>query len=454
MPKPNILFITIDTLRADKLGCYGYPVPTTPVIDQLAAKSIRFEQAITGGSWTQAAFPVMLTSSYASLYGGCLGPLSAQRPSPIESLSTHGYQTFAFSSSPLLSRNYKYDRGFSYFDDLIPGESDPGLRQFKGGERLLRLPLTHYLAKLFGQRTRPARLYVSAEELTARASRWLEKNQAPFFGWIHYMDVHWPYHREEKLVHPTQIAQAWNDIAHLYRVNWKKGTITPEQKARYLHLYEQALQYTDGQIGLLLKKLEALGLRENTIVILVSDHGEEFLERGRWGHFETNLHDEILRVPLIVHLPDQGKGQVVRRQVRTLDIMPTILDLAGCPAPDGMDGRSLVPLWTQGEDTYPPQVSVSEMWRAHWHILAVRTEKFKYIWNSKFPDQPKLFDLSADPAEKNNVIAQYPQEAQNFQRIVDEHIQRGLQTAETNPVGAPEMDDQLVKRLRDLGYLE
>lgn len=455
MTQPNILLLTIDTLRADKLSCYGYPVPTTPNMDRLAAQSIRFEQAITGGSWTQAAFPVMLTSSYASWYGGCLGPLSTKRPSPIEVLQKNGYHTFAFSSSPLLSRNYGFDRGFSHFDDLIPDEHDPTIRKMKGGERLLRLPIVHQVGKLLGQQTRPARLYVSADELTERVGNWLEKNPGPFFGWLHYMDVHWPYHLEEELVQPDQIAQAWNDIAHLYRVNWKKEAITPEQKERYLHLYEQALQYTDAQIGRLLNKLEELGLRENTILILVSDHGEEFLERGRWGHFETNLYDEILRVPLLIHLPDAPKPRVVERQVRTLDLMPTVLELAGCTPPPGLEGQSLISTWENplSHGDAPAPVSISEMWRTHWHIVAVRTEQFKYIWNSKTPDQPKLFDLLADPGEKTNAVNRYPDEARKFQQMVDDHLARAAQTAEA-PVDAPEMDEQLVKRLRDLGYLE
>lgn len=454
MAQPNFLFITIDTLRADKLSCYGYKVPTTPNIDRLAAKSIRFEQAITGGSWTQAAFPVILTSSYASWYGGCLGPLSTQRPSPIGALAASGYQTFAFSSSPLLSRNYGYDRGFRHFDDLIPGEADPTIRQMKGGERLLRLPLVHQVGKLLGKQTRPARLYVSAAELTERASHWLEQNRVPFFGWIHYMDVHWPYHLEEKLVEPEQIAQAWKDIAHLYRVNWKKEAITPEQKERYLHLYEEALQYTDTQIGRLLNKLDELGLSENTVIVILSDHGEEFLERGRWGHFETNLYDEILRVPLLIHLPYLSQARAIRQQVRTLDLMPTILELAGVPPIERVEGQSLVPLWEEQKNTYSAQVSISEMWRTHWHIVAVRTEGFKYIWNSKSADQPKLFELQSDPGETKNVLAQYPEQAQEFQRMVDHHIEQANQTASTNPLEAPEMDEQLVKRLRDLGYLE
>jgi arylsulfatase A-like enzyme len=444
MKLPNILFITIDTLRADMLGCYGYPNPSTPNIDKLAARSIRFNQAITGGSWTQAAFPVLLTSSHASLYGGCLGPLSSARPSPIESLAENGFHTFGFSSSPLLSKNYGYDRGFSEFIDLIPGEADPPFRHFKGGERLLRLPLVHRIARSFGKRMRPARLYVSAEEITERACTKFEQSPRPFFGWLHYMDVHWPYHREENLVTPSQIAQAWNDIAHLYRVNWKNGSINEEQKAHYLKLYEQAIKYTDVQVGRLLHKLDKIGLAQNTVVVIVSDHGEEFLERWQWGHFEVNLHDEILKIPLIIHLPGSIGGQTIQRQVRTLDIMPTLLDLCGIPQPEGTEGRSLVPLWSEGEDAYPSQISISEMWRDHWHI----------IWNSRQPKQPKLYNLLLDPAEKINALAKYPKEARKFQTVIDHHLQRGMQTATQKLATIPDMDEKMVRRLRDLGYVE
>ena len=436
------------------LGCYGHPSPITPNLDRFAASSIRFEQAITGGSWTQAAFPVMLTSSHASMYGGCLGPLASARPSPIETLAAHGYETIGFSSSPLLSKNYGYHRGFADFVELIPGETDPYLRHLKGGEHFLRASFVHYLAQLLGKQMRPARLYVSAEEITAHACAWLEKNEKPFFGWLHYMDVHWPYHREEKLVSPSQIAQAWNDIAHLYRVNWKNESINAEQKAHYLKLYEQAIEYTDAQIGRLLTRLDELGISENTIIIVVSDHGEEFLERGQWGHFEVNLHDEILRVPLIIHLPSSKEGKTIHRQVRTLDIMPTILELCGSPLAKGMEGKSLVPLWSVGEDAYPPQISISEMWRDHWHIIAIRTENYKYIWNSRQPDQPELFDLKLDPAEKNNILTQHPDEAGRFQAVVVQHLQRGAQTSPSKPAAIPDMDEKMIRRLRDLGYVE
>lgn len=456
MYRPNIILLTIDTLRADMLNCYGYKTPLTPNIDRLATSGVRFERAISGGSWTQAAFPVIMTSSYAAMYGGCLGRLASERPSPVEALAAHGYQTGGFSTNPHLSRATGYDRGFHHFSDLVPAETDPRLRQIKGGQLLLRNPLFHYGLRLTGNRMRPARLYSSAAEVTDSVGHWLDRVDTPFFAWIHYMDMHWPYHLEEGLTHPRDIARAWQDLAIMNaRSNFDGGeTITAAQGTHFVELYEQSLQYLDAQIGRLMGHLEKLGYDSNTIIILVSDHGDEFLDHGRWGHWESNLYDEILRVPLIIRLPDGSGGQVIRRQVRLLDLMPTILELCGCPLPDTLMGVSLAPLWTQRDAEYEVEEVISEMRRDPWHRIAVRTEAFKYIWDSKRPNQPDLYDLRVDLAEKQNVSTHYPQEVSRFQAIVDMHLRR---VADTEPgTAAPELelDEEVVRRLRDLGYVE
>ena len=454
MQRPNILLLTLDTLRADWVGCYGHRSGITPHLDQLAASGIRFEQAITGGSWTQAAFPVLLTSTYASMYGGCLGPLALERPSPIETLSTHGYETAGFSTSPLLTRTYGYHRGFNHFHELVPGESDPVLRRLKGGERLLRHSVTHKISAMLGRQMRPARLYVSAADLTNCACTWLANVKAPFFAWLHYMDIHWPYHLEEELSTPEEISEAWRDLSYLHRVNRKGAKLIPAQRQRLLALYKQAVQYTDNQIGFLLAQLQNLGIADNTVVIVVADHGEEFMERRHWGHFEINLYDEIVKVPLIIYVPGKVKGQVVQRQVRTLDIMPTVLELCGVAAPAGLEGSSLVPLWTQQEIAYEVEEAISECWRDDHHIVALRTEAFKYIWNSHQQEHPELFDLRSDPGERHNIWRQHRKEAEQFQSRVDEHLQYVAQTSPSVKPTEPELDAELRLRLRDLGYVE
>ncbi len=451
--KPNVILLTVDTLRADKAGRHGHN-SLTPNLDSLAASGVNFTQAITGGSWTQAAFPVILTSTYASMHGGCLTPLAPTRPSPVTALANYGYTTAGFSTSPLLSRKYGYDRGFRDFFDLDPNEGDPLLRRVRGGQRMLRNPLTHYVSSLLGQRSRPARLYVSAQEVTDRLCSWLNSGQQPFFVWGHYMDIHWPYHLQEQLHHPREIAQAWRDLGRIYRANRRGETLSGEDRERYIRLYEQAVTYTDQQLGRLFDFLGSNGLLQTTIVVVVSDHGEEFLERRRWGHFESNLYDEILKVPLIIRGPGLTTGEVVARQTRTLDIMPTILDLCSCPPPDGMEGSSLRPLWTRRDGHYDAKESISEMWRDHWHIVAVRTEDHKYIWNSRSPEQPLLFDLNADPGEHHNIAGQQPDRARYFQSRVDAHLRRAGRSQSTDLGAVPELDEEMVRRLRGLGYLQ
>jgi arylsulfatase A-like enzyme len=456
MNKPNVILLTIDTLRADMLNCYGYNTPLTPNIDRLAASGFRFEQAISGGSWTQAAFPVIMTSSYAAMYGGCLGRLASERPSPVEELATQGYRTGAFSTNPHLSRATGYDRGFQHFSDLAPTEAEPSLRRIKGGQRLLRNPLFHYGLRLIGNRMRPARLYSSAAEVTDSVCGWLDHVETPFFAWAHYMDLHWPYHLEEALTHPRDIAQAWQDHAIMYdRSNFNGNeSITVDQRKHFVGLYEQSLQYLDAQIGRLMRHLDKVGYDSNTIIILLSDHGEEFLDHGRWGHWESNLYDEILRVPLIIRMPNWSGIQVIRRQVRLLDLMPSILDLCDCPIPKELMGASMVPLWTQREPEYEGEIAISEMRRDPWHRIALRTEAFKYIWDSKRPDQPDLYDLQADPAEKQNVSTHYPQEVSRFQASVDMHLRRVAELEPATAVPEIDRDEEVIRRLRDLGYIE
>ena len=219
----------------------------------------------------------------------------------------------------------------------------------------------------------------------------------------------------------------------------------------------QAVHYTDTQVGQLLDYLENSPHAENTIVVIVSDHGEEFLERTHWGHVETNLYDEIVKVPLIIGLPKPGSGKVIHRQVRTLDIMPTILDLCDCPVPDGVEGTSLVPLWNGREVLYNGTVAISERWRNIGdvsHIIAVRTDSFKYIWDINQPHQPKLYDLQVDPDEKHNVCEQFPEKAQELQAYVNEHLRNAEQTTPDSNILEPELDEEVVSRLRDLGYIE
>ena len=460
MNRPNVVLLTIDTLRVDRLGCYGNNAHLTPNIDRLAHSGIRFDQAISGGSWTQAAFPVLLTSSYAAMYGGCLGRLAHERPSPTETLASHGYSTGGFTTNLHLSRATGFDRGFSHFAELNPGEVDTWLRRLKGGQRLLQNKLTHFVLRPLSIRTRPARLYSSAADVTDSLCQWLDKVETPFFAWAHFMDLHWPYHMEEELDHPREIAQAWQDLAVMYgrsNFDWsnldRNKSITTSQRDHFIELYENSLKYLDDQIGRLINRIQKSVHADNTIIVLVADHGEEFLDHGRWGHWESNLFDEILRVPLIVLIPNGPHGRVIRQQVRLLDLMPTILDLCGCPISNDLLGASMASLLAQDGSNYDGSEVISEMRRDPWHRIAVRTESFKYIWDSKRPEQPDLYDLRTDPGEKQNVRDRFPEEVNRLQASVDAHRLRVSATEPAMAVPKLKLDEEVARRLRDLGYL-
>ncbi|MFV2045025.1 MAG: sulfatase-like hydrolase/transferase, partial [Anaerolineales bacterium] len=415
---------------------------------------IRFDQAISGGSWTQAAFPVLMTSTYASMFGGCLGPLHPGRPSPVEALAAQGYATAGFSTSPLLSREYAYDRGFDHFVDLIPGEKDPWLRRIKGGQRLLRSPLIQGIADRFGRPMRPTRVYCSAEDVIDQVEAWLSSVTSPFFLWAHFMDTHWPYHLEEELREPHEVAQAWTDLATMHKANWRGNRIPEGLRKRFIPLYERSLAHVDGRVGRMCPILDEAGLSSNTVVIIVSDHGEEFLDHGRWGHWENNLCDEILRVPMIITSPNLRRAQIARDQVSTLAIMPTVLQFAGCPPPEGMLGTPIDLERLDDQASSSPAPAISEMWRDEWHRVSVRTKEFKLLWDSQTPDQLELFDLRAGPDEKRDVSRDHPNVVRVLKEYLESHLERVKRTRSSGPAAEPFLEQETVERLRSLGYIE
>ncbi len=449
--RPNVILLTIDALRLDTMATFGGSGTFTPNLDRLAAESLRFTQAISGGSWTQAAFPVILTSSHAGQYGGCLGALSPSRPSPIASLEACGYHTIGISSNPWLSRYRKYHRGFTVFRDLQPVRRPILLRRVRGGQTLLRTPVFHRAISTFGFRLAPPKVYSAAPEIgEAIFSTLSSKPERPYFLWAHYMDTHWPYHLDHALVKPEEIAGAWRDIAQFHDESWNGFVTTPDQLERYKQLYNRALQFLDNQIRLLIEKLQEAGLLENTVMMILADHGEEFLDHGQLGHLENNLHDEILRVPFFIRFPDGGPAGTFEGQVRLLDVMPTVLDLCGCQSEGRLEGRSLAPIWSGAPETYHLEYVIAERPRPDERMIAVRTEGYKYIWRLEAPQQPSLYDLSSDPLEKENLAGRMPDLAARKQAIVDAHLDLIRETDEdVEDVEGERLDE----RLRDLGYL-
>lgn len=288
---PNILLITIDTLRADHLSCYGYPLRTTPNIDRLAAQGARFERAYTTIPLTGPAHISLFTGRYPQEHGARINGLACNEEARLvfwpQILRRHGYRNAAFVSAwPLTGRLSRLDRLFDHYDEEL-GRSYQWLNSSRW-----------------------------AEDVTPRAIAWLRATaHRPFFLWVHYFDPHAPYEYRKEFARPARIGRSRPHVA------------SEEMRAR-LTAYDSEVAYTDHHVGKLLGELAALGLGDSTLVVLLSDHGESLGEHGYVGH-GRHLYENIVRIPLIFRWPGViPAGKVIAGEVSLVDVAPTMVELA------------------------------------------------------------------------------------------------------------------------------
>jgi len=346
----NVLLITIDTTRADRLGCYGYANGKTPAIDELAAHGTLFEQAYTQVPITLPAHCSIMTGRYPREHGisdNAAAKLAASHPTLAKLAKDKGYRTGAFVASYILDSRFGLDAGFDTYND------DMGTRD---------------------RNTDPTHWEQPANVVTDRALEWLKSNSdGNFFAWIHYYDAHDPY------APPAEFAQIGSGP------------------------YDGEVAFMDTQIGRLTRWLTDEGLNERTLVVLVGDHGESFGEHGEHGHtiflYETNLH-----VPLVFSHPHLVKpGRRVPNIVEVVDVLPTIVGLLGWAPVEGLGSRSLAEALRGGETDDRPAYSES-LYALHTYGLAEQrsliTTRWKYISSA----EPELYDLRSDRDEKVNLI--------------------------------------------------
>src|SRR6185295_9907135 len=353
--QPNVLLVTIDTLRADHVGCYGHPGSVTPVLDGLAARGVRFATAVAHVPLTGPSHASILTGRTPLGHGlrdnGGFA-LPAQARSLAEDFRKAGYRTAAFVSGFPLDRRFGFDRGFETYDDHLP----------KGNDRRR----TPYVER-FADATTDAVL-----RWLATASPQNAAQPAPWFLWVHYYDPHAPYEP------PV------TDLADRYRRS----------------PYDGEIAFVDRQLGRLLQTLDARGETSRTIVLVTADHGESLGEHGEGTH-GIFLYDATLRVPWIMAGPQIVAGRVSRTIARSIDVLPTLLDYAGLPQRSDVDGRSLRHAADGEEMSDAPAYAeslYSELELGWAPLHAWRTAGFKFI---KAP-HPELYDLQSDPSEKAN----------------------------------------------------
>lgn len=447
----NVILLTVDSLRLDSLRRQP---SITPNLDKIAKGAANFTQAIACGGWTRPSLTGMLSSTFPSMYGGSWGRFHEQRPSLAQTLQEQGLTTAAFISNPQVGTLYGFEHGFDIFEELEPTYSGPKWAYVRGMRRVLQLPQAHYVLNSLGLRTAPPAITATAEELTRQFETWLAQGQSsPFFAWVHYMDTHWPYHISQGLSGAKEIAQAWTDLQVMHVCSQHHGRLHPgvAQLQQVMEAYWRAVHYIDEHLDYLMKSLENLGLLDSTAIIITADHGEEFFEHGRWGHYQ--LHDENITVPLIMQLPGLGDGLSINRQVSHIDLAPTIVEMLGVNKPDDMLGRSLLPLLDGIEDQPSPEVYVESMWSDNYR-LAIRTEDFKYIYEAELPDESQLYNLQTDPSEKLNLWQQEPERARRFEQLRLQHQARVDKTSQGVTTADVEVDEEVLERLQALGYIE
>lgn len=315
----NVLLISIDSLRADRLGAYGHERPTSPTIDRLARQGVRFAEAMTTAPWTLPAHMSMLTGLYP--YAHRVNTEADRLPNGVTTLAQRlgaaGFRTAAVVSEGLVGRTYGFARGFDTFDDETAVKA---------------------LAEV-DEETAPLVLQ--------QAEAWLRRESAGrFFLFLHLWDVHYdfvppaPY---DRMFDPDYRGpMTGRDFIH-------DDAIRPDMEQRDLdHLlarYDGEIRWVDDHLARLLTILDELGVGERTAVIITADHGEEFFEHGYKGHGAA-LYRPVMQVPLVIHAPGVAAGRVVDEPVSLVDLVPTILELTGVPLADPLDGISLVPAMT------------------------------------------------------------------------------------------------------------
>jgi arylsulfatase A-like enzyme len=397
--RPNILLISIDSLRADHLGCYGYPKPTSPFIDSLAGEGVLAESLFCPGLPTYPSYTTLYTAQHPLTHGilahGSDAKLDRNAPFLPHVLVEAGYTTCAIDN--LMHGRIWFGRGYEFY-------IDPSVK-------LSMLTMN-----------------VTCDQLNARAIPWLRQHgDEPFFLFIHYWDPHWPFMPPASYNNlfyegdnPTDksnraLEPFWkHPLGAVAKETWLRTPKGPITDPAYVSaLYDREIRYLDDGISRLLQALDAAGLAENTLVLFTADHGESLTEHGIFFDHH-GLYDCTTHVPLIARWPGRlPSGVRIPDMVQVMDIAPTILEAAGIAAPASMEGRSFWKLLT-GEEAGDPSrtrvISAENTWQSSWS-LRTATHKLILARDTDVTGRPEveLYDLIADPQEERNIANEEPQ---------------------------------------------
>ncbi|HET9530262.1 MAG TPA: sulfatase [Blastocatellia bacterium] len=403
---PNVLLIVLDTVRANNLSLHGYGRPTTPQLERLAKAGARFDRAMATAPWTLPSHASMFTGRYPyELSAGWSQPLDGTYPTLAEALSARGYVTGGFAANPwYCTYESGLERGFARYEDLkvSPGQIilHSSIARMMTGEDWYRKVTGHY--EMLGRK--------SAAEVNGSFLRWQSGIKGrPFFAFLNYFDAHSPY------LPPEPFKEMFGPSpADRVPLLWPERKWTAEEVQAEMDAYDGAIAYMDDQIGRLIDELERRSVLDNTLVIITSDHGEEFNEHGFMEH-ANSLYLASVHVPLVLHFPEKVPANKIIREPSTIrDIPATVIDLLGMDDASSFPGASLARYWDGAADPASLDIYplISEVGVARdvpeWFPVAkgdmrsLIIDGYRYIKNGDGSEE--LYDLEADPGEKNNLI--------------------------------------------------
>ena len=451
--RANLLIVLMDTLRPDRLGCYGHERDTSPTIDSLASSGVLFERAFATSDYTQASTASLFTGRYPLAHGYVNAgyTLDPDNETLAEVLGAAGYATGAFIANGLAGRKYGMDQGFAH--------------HFEKNRAL-------------------------AEELVEEASRFVcGEASLPTFAYLHFLDVHDPYrtptaHRDryappggfaqdmlDTLLLEERHAAAWWGEAQGWWNSDAEQRQTEAYFSDYSRLYDGAISYWDSQVARLLADLEACGQAERTIVVIVADHGEQLMEHGYFGHANSG-YDVGLQIPLVIYDPrlargldEAGGGVRVAANVSLVDLMPTLLDRLGVAGPAQMQGVSRWGLVTDSTAAQPPgpgRGAVRDIVHTEgtffgnrpFHTLTqtVRQGGWKLILD-RLRDAKELYHLDADPGEQRDLYDDRPDQVNRLAALIRAQYEQNRVEMEGRRLAREDRGEEKLRELVALGYV-
>ena len=455
-PRPNIILIVIDALRADRTGTYGHYRNTSPTIDSVSSEGVVFDRALSQAPWTLPSMATLFCSKYPGVHkitdfdvaDGIFNSaaeeitvLDGSFVTLAEVLRDNGYQSAAVVANILLRARYGFAQGFDHYEDLRPEGDLSSAADVRGNE------------------------------VNGKALSWLDRRdkERPFFLYLHYMDVHGPYYSRPAFHEPffEQARRMPNNrtltfdeklaLGYLVTSPLVQETLLKDRKlARTLEFwpafYDSGIREMDEHMKALKRDLEKRGLWEETLIIITSDHGEELLEHGFWDH-GSSLYQAALHVPLILRWPrGLPEGRRVGGTVRLLDLMPTLLDLLEIPETAGLQGRSLAPEMT-GTAPGKQVPALIEAVKQKPFIKSLYYGDWKLISGAEGKGN-ELYRIADDPMERSNLYASHPDKLSELLDLMKRQLIRNNELASGKEVDKVPITPDDRERLESLGYVE